>query len=337
VIRPILLLISSTLACHLLAEDLQQELQRRASSEGLGLIRATGSPIFLYSFGGEHPTEKNPRDISTGSIAQGGAAVVWSLHYIGRRCGSPMLIEVPAGIEKWRVPGDVINAVAGVSPNGESVAFWGTYKPPGSGELNTAQNRSSIRGLHYASKSGGVTTIIQRPLPASRQLEDYPVSSISWSPNGRAFVYDDRGEVFIYEVAAKRSRQVASGSAPEWSADGKWISFRSSNGYASAIDSVSLAPRDLFGPRKIRYGVHWSPDSRYVMLSEPVGFLSNLLHWRDILIDGEMIVLRIDDGAAAHVEWEYDLGIDDHGFYWVSNYRVFLKAASIRPSISNCQ
>jgi WD40 repeat protein len=174
-------------------------------------------------------------------------------------------------------------------------------------------------------------------MPARGQLEDFPVSSISWSPDGKAFVYDDDGKVFIYDVPAKRSREIASGSTPEWSPDGKWISFRSSGGYASAIDSVTLASHDLFGRRKIRWGIHWSPDSRYVMLSEEVGFFSNLFHWRDIFTVGDMLVLRVEDGATAHVEWEYDPGIDDSRFYWVSDYRAFLKAVSIRPSINNCE
>jgi len=338
VIRSIILLVSSTLACQLLAEDLRQELQRRSASEGLALIRINGAPTLLYSFAGEPPIIKNPRGLSTAWIASGGGAVAWSLHYIGSRNCSPMLIEAPVGIEKWRVPGDVSSGVAGVSPNGESAAFWGTYKPPGSGRLNTTQNRGAwIKGLHYANRGAGVTTILQRPMPTKGQVEDFPVSSISWSPDGEAFVYDERGEIFIFEVAAKQSRRVASGTAPEWSPDGKWISFRSSDGYASAIDSVTLAPHDLFGHRKILWGVHWSPDSRYAMLSERAGLLSILRHGRDFGFLGEVLVLRIGDGAVAAVGSVYDPGIDDRGFNWVSDYRAFLKGASIQPSKGNCE
>lgn len=169
------------------------------------------------------------------------------------------------------------------------------------------------------------------------QVEGFSVTSISWSPDGKASVFDDRGKIFIYVLAEKRPQEIASGTNPEWSPDGKWISFCASDGFASAIDAVTRAPRDLFGHRKIMWGIHWSPDSRYVMLSEPVGFFSNVLHLRDIMTTGEMIVLRIEDGATVNVTSVYDPGIDDRLFYWVADYRTFLKSAAIQPSLGKCE
>ena len=217
-----------------------------------------------------------------------------------------MIIEAPYGTEKWHLSGSVINAIAGVSPDGESLAFWGTYKPPGSGILNTQENRAKwVTGLQYASRQTPVNLVFGGPTPSFGTERDrgYPVSSISWSPDGHAFTYDYQGKVYIYKVPTKTSVQIAYGSEPEWSPNGRWITFRSPESIASAIDPISRQTRDLFGHRKILSGVHWSPDSRYVLLSEQFSFLSNLLHFRNPFLTGVMLVIRLEDGASAPIGW----------------------------------
>jgi hypothetical protein len=213
------------------------------------------------------------------------AAVAWRFQdEISWSC-SPLIIDTLNGADSWRLPGDVANIVAAVSPDGKSVAFFGTFKPPGSGVWNIAANRSGwVTGLQYASSGTSVNSVFQRPTRIGHP--EYPVKSIGWSRDGRAFVYDYQGKVEIYDLTSKTSRMIALGSNPEWSPDGRWISFRSPEGLAAAIDPVTLKTRDLFGHRKILAGVHWSPDSRYVMLTEQLGFLSNLIHFRDLFLTG---------------------------------------------------
>ncbi|HEV1286794.1 MAG TPA: hypothetical protein VNU44_15845 [Bryobacteraceae bacterium] len=321
------------------SESLLQELQRRADKEGLALLHIHGSPVMILRSNGEWITEGNPRELSSAWLSNGGAAVVWSVHYPLQHspwsCASPLIIESPGNLGNWTLPGEVINATAGVSPDGKSVAFYGTYKPPGSGTLNTMENRSKwVNGLMFASRGTSVNAVFTNPMP---KMPDYLVSSISWSPDGSAFAYDYQGKIYVFDVAGKAPRVVASGSTPNWSPDGHWIAFRTAEGMASAVETSTGRGRDLFGRRQILAGVHWSPDSRYVMLSERLGFLSNLLHLRSPLWEGVMLVIRVEDGESVPINW---IGLDsfyDNGFDWVSDYRAFMNQAAIKPIVQSCQ
>jgi dipeptidyl aminopeptidase/acylaminoacyl peptidase len=246
---------------------------------------------------------------------------------------------LPRDVDNWKLPGDVINLTAGVSPDGKLVAFFGTYKPPGSGMLNTIDNRSKwVTGLMYSSRGGtGVNVVFTDPTPAFAEPAEFPVRSISWSPDGRAFAYDYHGKIYIFDIVAKTSRVIASGSSPDWSPDGHWIAFRSAEGVAYAVDPVTQRGRDLFGNRRILAGVHWSPDSRYVLLSERLGFVSNLLHFRDPFLMGVMLVMRVSDGDSVPVGWIGLESPDDRGFDWVSDYRSFLEGAAVKPIVQGCE
>jgi Tol biopolymer transport system component len=237
------------------------------------------------------------------------------------------------------LPGDVINATAGVSPDGKSVAFFGTYKPPGSGMSDTADNRSKwVTGLLYSSRGTGVNTVFTTPTPVfGKTPSEHRVSSISWSPDGRAFAYDYQGKIYIFDVVGKISRAVASGSSPGWSPDGHWIAFRSPDGLAYAVDPATRRGQDLFGHRQIIAGLHWSPDSRYVMFSERLGFLMNLIHFRNPFLAGVMLVLRVEDGDSVPIDWIGLDSLDDSGFDWVSDYRTFLKRAAVKPAVQGCR
>ena len=228
---------------------------------------------------------------------------------------------------------------AGASPDGKSVAFFGTYKPPGSGVLNTADNRSQwVTGLMYSSRGTSVNVVFTNPTPAfGAAPAEFPVKSISWSPDGRAFAYDYQGKIYIFDTAGKASHVIASGSSPAWSPDGHWIAFRSAEGKAYAVDPVTQRGRDLFGNRRILEGVHWSPDSRYVMLSEKTDLISNILHFRDLFLTGVMLVIRVKDGDSVPVGWIGLESPDDRGFDWVSDYRAFLARAAVKPIVQGCE
>jgi hypothetical protein len=341
IVRQVIRIIAAGLCFPSLAasESLLQELQRRADSEGLALLHIHGSPVMILRSNGEWITERNPRELSSAWPSNGGAATVWSIHYLLQHnpwsCPSPLIIESPGDLGNWTLPGEVINANAGVSTEGKSVAFYGTYKPPGSGMLNTTENRSKwVNGLMFASRGTAVSAVFTNPIP---KRPDYLVSSISWSPDGSAFAYDYLGKIHIFEVAGKTSRTVASGSTPNWSPDGHWIAYRTPEGTAYAVDPSTGRGQDLFGHRQILAAVHWSPDSRYVMLSERFGFLSNLLHFRNPLLEGAMLVIRVEDGESVPIKWIGLEGIYDSGFDWVSDYRVFMNRAAVKPIIQGCQ
>jgi hypothetical protein len=342
IVSPVIRLVAAALCLSVcgIAETLSQELQRRGANEGLAFVHARGSSLLIIKIDGEWITENNPRDLSIAWLSQGGASTLWSVYYSLHHspwfCPTPLIVELRGGVDKWKLPGEATTYAAGVSQDGKSVAFFGTFRPPGSGIGSAIDNRSKwITGLMFANRGTDVNVVFTAP--ASAEGEVYPVNSISWSPDGRAFAYDYRGRIYIFDVPRRTSRMVASGTSPDWSPDGHWIAFRSAEGFAYAVDPVTGRGRDLFGHRQVLERVHWSPDSRYVMLSERLGFISNLLHLRNLLLNGVMLVIRVSDGDSVPVYWIGPESPDDRGFDWVSDYRVFLKSAAIKPIVPGCE
>jgi hypothetical protein len=164
------------------------------------------------------------------------------------------------------------------------------------------------------------------------------VTSISFSPNGEKFVYDYKNRIYVYNVGGETSHEVGAGASPTWSPDGKWIAFRSEDGEAVTLDSATYQTKAVIGRRQIRTSVHWSPDSRYIMVAEPLGPISNLLHGRNPIFGptAQMVVERIDDHATAVVYLLQSEGFWDGGFYWIPDYRAFMRTASNAPVSKAC-
>jgi hypothetical protein len=74
------------------------------------------------------------------------------------------------------------------------------------------------------------------------------------------------------------------------------------------------------------------------MVAEPLGPISNLLHGRNPILGptAQMLVERIDDHATTVVYLFQPEGFWDGGFYWIPDYRAFMRAASNAPVITAC-
>ena len=184
-----------------------------------------------------------------------------------------------------------------------------------------------MSGLQYAASNTKIVTLISRP----RLL-----TSISWSPDNNTFVYDSENRVYIYDIGAKTQRLLAEGSAPAWSPNGLWIAYRSPDGKAVTINPRTSETKVLLGGRKIEWGIHWSPDSRYVMVAEMKNYALDILHNPFDDRTRKMVIYRLEDGAKLSGEWFPGPGIADRGYYWVKDHRAFLKGASSHPTISPC-
>jgi Tol biopolymer transport system component len=329
------------LACQTQGDDLMQELKLRGGEEGLALIRIQSNMLEVLSFNDNDSleTSPNPRDVSNAWFSSDGKAVAWSINrWPGKElaaCPSPVVVEVLNEPGSWQLPGNIINVQAmTVSSNGKQVAFDGTYKPEGTGFLATSKNRARwITGLQYVDlQTGMVKLVVPMPEGADR------VTSIGLSPDGKQLVYDQKNGIYLYDVGSGSSRSIASGASPTWSPNGKWIAFRSENGDAETLNAATLETKSLFEQRKIRTSVHWSPDSRYVMVVEPLGMVSNLLHGRSPILgpSAQMIVERVEDHATTTVGLIDFKGDDDRGFYWIPDYPAFIRAATALPVIKGC-
>jgi len=216
-----------------------------------------------------------------------------------------------------------------VSPDGQRLAFDGAYTPEAS---PNGANRYSALGLQYCDvKSRRVVVVYEHHDPPDRPR------MISWSPDSDALAYSRENRIYVLKISTGSSRALADGNYPSWSPDGKWIAFRSPDGSAVAINPATLESRKLLS-EKILGGVHWSPDSQYVFVSESIGFISNLFNGRNPFIgpSAELVVYRLRDGARVPVYWFSFKGGDDLGFDWVTNLDTFMKGATRWRSTQSC-
>jgi WD40 repeat protein len=328
-------------------QGLEQELKTRSENEGLALVQAQSNWLNLLQFGdhleltaqpGDHPISdgymtsmRNPRDFSTAWFSSDGKVVAWNIYRIMseqfKPCPYPVIVEMLDSGKSWQLPGNLINVPAiSVSPDGNGLAFDGTFRPAATGAAQTT-------GLHYFESK---TNTIRLILPLSEGHSR--VNSISFAPDGSRFAYGYQNRIYIYDVVSATSRIVAPGDHVTWSPNGRWITFRSMKGQAETLNASTFQPVELIRHWRILDRVVWSPDSRYVAVTEEVGMIENLLHWRNPIFGPEqkMIVERIEDHASAIVYLSPFEGFSVSGFYWVADYRSFMQAASRFPVVEAC-
>lgn len=326
-------------ACQTTTEGVVlQELKHRGQVDGLALVQVQTNFLDLLSFGGELQGLSNPRGLSRAWFSGDGRAVVWNIFTMRKdriaACPFPVIVEVLGEPERWQLPGNLVNVrTMAVSSSGKQVAFDGTYIPERAAALTPRNSSGSVTGLQYIdSRSNAVRLIL--PLPEGPE----GATSISFSPDGTQFVYDYHERIFVYDTGSGSSRAVGAGASPTWSPNGKWIAFRSKNEEATTLNASTFETEAVIGKRKIQAGVHWSPDSRYIMVVEPLDLASSLLKTRAPFLPptAQMVVERIEDHATDVVFMFDPDSIQDRGFYWIPDYRSFMRAASTLPTIKPC-
>jgi Tol biopolymer transport system component len=165
-------------------------------------------------------------------------------------------------------------------------------------------------------------------VPIGEPSTDRDIGSISWAPDGNSFVFDRAGKVFIYDLASQRTLAVADGSDPTWSPDGKQIALRTGEGKAAALDPTTLRQRELLGGRKILSPIRWSPDSKYVVATEPASLGDKIFHG-DPTIIAITRVYKLSNMSSVTVEGINFDSLDDRGrwWFWIRDYSGFLQGA----------
>jgi hypothetical protein len=70
------------------------------------------------------------------------------------------------------------------------------------------------------------------------------------------------------------------------------------------------------------------------MVGEMTNYLKDVLHNPFDDRSRKMVIYRMEDGARVSGEWFHGPGTDDRDYYWVKDYRAFIKSASVPPKIS---
>jgi Tol biopolymer transport system component len=159
------------------------------------------------------------------------------------------------------------------------------------------------------------------------------VGRISWALDSNTFVFDVDNRIYVYDVLSNTNSELTAGSGPSWSPNGKWVGFRSPDSEAWIIDPRTKEARALMEGRKIGWGLHWSPDSNYVVFSELRPIRIPL-----ITPSTQLVVYRLHDGASTPIYgFGYQDASSDFGFNWVKDPETFLKEATIPPTIQPCE
>lgn len=143
--------------------------------------------------------------------------------------------------------------VHAVSPQDRT---WTTASAKGIQKLTSA--RCILNGEHYSlSRKNGLAlrdneTGTMQEIDAQGQCSDQ-----CFSPD-RKIVYTAGKMVRVYDLAAKKSEDVAEGPHPSWSPDGKWLGFDDGKRYVLK-DSKTGTRKKLFSTKNST-GVNGSPD-----------------------------------------------------------------------------
>ena len=268
----ILVVTVCTTACLHNSNDLVEELKVRESNEGLAVVCMDGHWFQVISFASNaYPVPLHLRKNSSAWIAQDGYLVAWNVHTVpSGPCEGTTTVNTMDGEVLTQIPGSIVNPrTMAVSADGRRIAFDGTYM---TSSIKPLEGSVGVRYLDV--QSGNVVNV-------SSDSTSRGSGTLSWSPAGDALTYGNGSQIYILDVSSGLSRSIARGYDPTWSPDAQWISFRSLDGSAIAINPVTLAEKKLL-PYKILGAVHWSPDAKYVFVTEAVGSIQTILHLQSL-------------------------------------------------------
>ena len=313
------------------ATALLDELERRSADDGLAVVCIQNNRVWMKRFDGSDGIIRNPRDLSRAWFSARGDVVVWGIQGWWYRkdspvCPSPVIVETIEGKLLWQLPSDIAAGPMSVSSDAERVVFYGAFKPPGTCQITTQNKEKWVIGLQYVDRATKVVHLVPG-------VSEGP-SAITWAADGNSFAYDAQQRIFVYDIQSQSNRSVAEGTAPAFSPDGRLLAYRSASGQALALDQKTGETKLLFRGKKITWGVHWSPDSRYVMAAEDRTLAYDVMHGG--LFDDKtrkMVIYRLADGATVAGNWFAGPGFTDYGYFWVKDYRAFLHSAAIKPEI----
>jgi WD40 repeat protein len=175
--------------------------------------------------------------------------------------------------------------------------------------------RAPDTGLQYAFL-GTQKRIFLDPQPPENEMNGS--ESVGWSPDSRRIIFSRHGKIITINIETGEREVIASGSAPAWSPDGRWISFTSLDGRPMLLDPSNRRQVVLFGGNKITGAIAWSPDSCCLSFSDHGRNIEDLMG----LIEGRMVVYRIrDDQWFPLVRFE---GVSAR-FGWFYDYKIFLE------------
>jgi len=292
------------------------EMQQKASKAGLALGYIGGSGMQAFPVDGSLLTQLRTENLENysgpcrecpGWFSADGRLIVW--HHaglIGYQEPS-LLVQTISGKTMWTWVGPLyyFNAVA-LSPDKSKVAV----------EVQRYDREVPYNGLQYLILGTDQRVLIE-PQPVQSEANDS--ASVGWSPDSRKIVFSRHGKIITADIGTGQRNEIATGTNPAWSPDGRWISFTSPEHRPMLVNPSDLKQVTLFGGSTITGPIAWSSDSCCISFSDKGRDLETFY-----LPPARIIVYRVRDGQwfpAMH----FGLGGSSNNFGWLYDYKEFLE------------
>lgn len=304
------------LAANLAALDFEAELRQESSRSGLAIGYIAGSGMLVLPLEGGPLLDVNlenhagPCWFCPGWFSSDGNLITWEVVPLYQKPNEPSLIVTTITGEPmsaWVGPVRDIYAVA-LSPDRSKIAFeaWDVSSRPPNVPM----------GLQVVRLGGTDREVVDEQPPKS---ETDGSQSIGWSPDSRRLVYSRHGKIIVVDIDSRKQTEIASGTNPAWSPNGRWISFTSAVGTARLLELSTRREVGLWNGRKISGPIAWSPNSCCISFSAEGTGISSLLY-----PGGRMIVYRISDGAwFRFAGFSFGPGSSAR-FGWFYHYKAFI-------------
>ena len=96
-------------------------------------------------------------------------------------------------------------------------------------------------------------------------------SAVTWSPDGRELIYSMQGSLWRQRLGTTDAIQLTTGPAydhqPDWSPDGRFVTYVSYDGEGIALKLLDVASgrtRTLVADGAVNLDPRWSPDGRRI-------------------------------------------------------------------------
>lgn len=287
---------------------LAANLRRQSEGNGLAVLHKRGTDLVIRPFDDGQKITPSLYNSYQLMVSPDGKTLAWLLH-----CGAASRHEIRLETSQRKNVGSLILPcqeyvrISAISNDGRRVSF--TRAPI----VNKVMSNPVL-----AYWDAG--TVTPQTIREAQQAE----MVTSWSPNGTELVYADHGEIGVTNTLLRSSHTLTQGSDPAWSPNGRWISYRASDGEVMLYDTQSRSTRPLHKGAGLRGAMHWSPDSEYLLLAQSAPWYQNI---PVIGRRSECAVVRIADSSQVIL----DSYLNDHGGdcdqqQWIYAYRDVMEA-----------